>query len=75
MAFLSTFDHTNPMTDNNINLEMLTAREQLMEDIDCIVDETFMEMFGWEDVDKWSNHKDKLTSILCDAICRNFPAN
>ena len=75
MAFLSTFDHTNPMTDNNINLEMLTAREQLMEDIDCIVDETFMEMFGWEDVDKWSNHKDKLTSILCDAVCRNFPAN
>jgi len=75
MAFVSTFDHTNPMTDNNINLEMLTAREQLMEDIDCIVDETFMEMFGWEDVDKWSNHKDKLTSILCDAICRNFPAN
>jgi hypothetical protein len=75
MSFVSTFDHTNPMTDNNINLEMLTAREQLMEDIDCIVDETFMEMFGWEDVDKWSNHKDKLTSILCDAICRNFPAN
>ena len=75
MAFVSTFDHTNPMTDNNINLEMLTAREQLMEDIDCIVDETFMEMFGWEDVDKWSNHKDKLTSILCDAVCRNFPAN
>jgi hypothetical protein len=54
---------------------LLMAREQLMEDIDCIVDETFMEMFGWEDVDKWSNHKDKLTSILCDAICRNFPAN
>lgn len=75
MAFVSTFDHTNPMTDNNINLEMLTAREQLMEDIDCIVDETFMEMFGWEDVDKWSNHKDKLTSILCDAVCRNFPTN
>ena len=52
---------------------MLTAREQLMEDIDSIVDETFMEMFGWEDVDKWSNHKDKLTSILCDAVCKNFP--
>jgi|TARA_B100001741_G_scaffold143520_1_gene118484 hypothetical protein len=75
MSFVSTFDHTNPMTDNNINLEMLTAREQLMEDIDCIVDETFMEMFGWEDVDKWSNHKDKLTSILCDAVCKNFPTN
>ena len=75
MSIVSTFDHTNPMTDNNINLEMLTAREQLMEDIDCIVDETFMEMFGWEDVDKWSNHKDKLTSILCDAVCKNFPTN
>ena len=75
MSFVSIFDHTNPMTDNNINLEMLTAREQLMEDIDCIVDETFMEMFGWEDVDKWSNHKDKLTSILCDAVCKNFPTN
>ena len=55
-------------------LEMLTSREQLMEDIDAIVDETFMEMFGWEDVDKWSNHKDKLTQILCDAVCTNFPS-
>ena len=53
---------------------MLTSREQLMEDIDAIVDETFMEMFGWEDVDKWSNHKDKLTQILCHAVCKNFPA-
>ena len=58
---------------NKILIRM--AREQLMEDIDCIVDETFMEMFGWEDVDKWSNHKDKLTSILCDAVRRNFPSN
>ena len=52
---------------------LMMAREQLMEDIDSIVDETFMEMFGREDFDKWSNHKDKLTSILCDAVCKNFP--
>ena len=71
MSFVSTFTYSKM----NTNLEMLTAREQLMEDIDCIVDETFMEMFGWEDVDKWSNHKDKLTSILCDAVCKNFPTN
>ena len=58
----------NPM------LEMLMSREQLMEDIDSIVDETFMEMFGWEDVDKWSNHRDELTRILCDAVCKHFPA-
>ena len=69
MAFVSTFDHTNPMAD------YLAEREQLMHDIECIVDATFMEMFGWEDVDKWSNHKDKLTSMLCDAVCKNFPTN
>ena len=69
MSLIKSYLHTK-MTDQ---LEMLTQREQLMEDIDSIVDETFMEMFGWEDVDKWSNHKDKLTHILCDAVCKNFP--
>ena len=42
------------MTDQ---LEILTQREQLMEDIDSIVDETFMEMFGWEDIDKWKSQR------------------
>ena len=65
MAFLSTFDHTNPMTDNNINLEMLTAREQLMEDIDCIIESNFGEV----------EYKDDVIRQLCDAVCRNFPAN
>ena len=69
MSLIKSYLHTQ-MTDQ---LEMLTQREQLMEDIDSIVDETFMEMFGREDVDKWSNHNDKLTSILCDAVCKNFP--
>ena len=59
---------------NMNNQQMLTAREQLMEDIDSIVDETFMEMFGWEDIDKWSNHRDELTRMLCDAVCKNFPS-
>ena len=58
------------MTDQ---LKILTQREQLMEDIDSIVDETFMEMFGWEDIDKWSNHRDELTRMLCDSVCKNFP--
>ena len=70
MSLIKDYLHSQ-MTDN---LEMLSQREQLMEDIDAIVDETFMEMFGWEDVDKWSNHKDKLTQILCDAVCKNFPS-
>ena len=38
--------------------EMLTAREQLMEDIDGIVDEFFCEYFP-NSQDKWRNHKDK----------------
>ena len=70
MSLIKEYLHTQ-MTDQ---LEILTQREQLMEDIDSIVDETFMEMFGWEDIDKWSNHRDELTRMLCDAVCKNFPS-
>jgi hypothetical protein len=52
------------MTDQ---LEMLTQREQLMEDIDCIITEYFAQF----DV----NYDEELTRILCDAVCRNFPTN
>ena len=48
-------------------LEMLTAREQLMEDIDCIVDEYFQE-YG-------ITNDPELVKVLCDAVCRNFPTN
>jgi len=47
------------------NLEMLTAREQLMEDIDCIITEYFQ---GIDDAEL-----NQVTEILCDAVCRNFP--
>ena len=53
------------MTNNN--LEMLTAREQLMEDIDCIITDYFAEY----DV----NYDAELVRILCDAVVRNFPSN
>tara|TARA_R110002020_G_scaffold184446_4_gene381421 strand:- start:316 stop:462 length:147 start_codon:yes stop_codon:yes gene_type:complete len=46
------------------NLEMLTAREQLMEDIISIV----------EDFDTRES-MDSLTALLCDAVCKNYPAN
>ena len=46
-------------------LEMLTAREQLMEDIDCIVDEYFQEHGITNDPE--------LAKVLCDAVCKNFP--
>ena len=46
-------------------LEMLMAREQLMEDIDCIIESNFGEV----------EYKDEVIRMLCDAVCRNFPTN
>ena len=51
-------------------LEMLSAREQLIEDIDAICDEFFCENFP-ASTDKY----EKLVRVLCDAVCKNFPAN
>ena len=54
-------------TTMNNQLEMMTAREQLMEDIDCIIEEYFQEYGIANDPE--------LVKVLCDAVCRNFPAN
>ena len=64
--FLST---TLEMIEMMDNLEMLTAREQLMEDIDSIIETFCMEM--WEG--KYPETQEDLTRILCDAVCKNFP--
>jgi flagellar biosynthesis/type III secretory pathway protein FliH len=61
MSFVSTFTYSKM----NTNLEMLTAREQLMEDIDCIIESNFGEV----------EYKDDVIRQLCDAVCKNFPAN
>ena len=45
------------------NLEMLTQREQLMEDIDAIVD----------CFDRDTESNDELVLRLCDAVIKNFP--
>jgi len=63
MSFVSSFSYSKM----NTNLEMLTAREQLMEDIDCIISEYFQ---GIDDAEL-----NQVTEILCDAVCKNFPAN
>jgi hypothetical protein len=69
MSFVSTFTYSKM----NTNLEMLTAREQLMEDIDCIIESKFSEVFPHtEDYDEL---RDELIETLCDAVCRNFPAS
>ena len=60
--------HTTPMTDSQkTTLEMLTAREQLMEDIDAIVTSQYLSDKIDEDV------MEDLIVILCDAVCANFP--
>jgi len=69
MSFVSSFSYSKM----NTNLEMLTAREQLMEDIDCIIESKFSEVFPHtEDYDEL---RDELIETLCDAVCRNFPAS
>ena len=68
MSFVSTFTYSkmNNFVPNP-HLEMLMQREQLMEDIDCIITEYFQ---GIDDAEL-----SQVTEILCDAVCRNFPAN
>ena len=60
MSLIKHYLH-NKMTDR---LEMLTQREQLMEDIDCIIESNFGEV----------EYKDDVIRQLCDAVCKNFPA-
>lgn len=45
------------------HLDMLTQREQLMEDIDSIMESNFGHV----------DYKDDVTKHLCDAVCRHFP--
>ena len=46
---------------------IMMAREQLMEDIDCIIEEYFQE-YG-------ITNDSELVKVLCDAVIKNFPSN
>ena len=63
----------------NSDLEMLSQREQLMEDINNIVDEYFQVVKdNCVDIGELSFHdeaQDDLFGTLCDAVCKNFPTN
>jgi hypothetical protein len=63
----------------NAQLDMLMSREQLMEDINCIVDEYFQVVKdNCVDIGELSyidEAQDDLFSTLCDAVCKNFPTN
>jgi len=65
------------MIELNPKLEMLSAREQLMEDIDSIVESVASVYTDDYDID-WNTIEvshEELTRMLCDAICKNFPTN
>ncbi len=53
---------------------MLSAREQLMKDVDAIVDEFTFNLLFLDDIDERCELSEVLTRVLCDAVCKNFPA-
>ena len=53
----------------NPNLEMLTQREKLMEDIDAIITSQYLN----DKIDE--DDMEDLIRVLCDAVCTNFPTN
>ncbi len=56
------------MTDSQKTmLEMLTAREQLMEDIDAIITSQYLD----DKIDE--DDMEDIIRVLCDAVCANFP--
>ena len=50
------------------DLEMLTQREQLMEDIDSICDDFFYSNYNGD-----ISEAEDLVRMLCDAVVKNFP--
>lgn len=52
-------------------LEMLSAREQLMSDIECIVESFFWDTWG----DEYDDEMNEFNRLLCDAVVSNFPTN
>ena len=53
----------------NDKLEMLTAREQLMEDIEGIVEEWWTDTYESE----YNSEMESLIRSLCDSVCKHFP--
>ena len=61
MSLIKSYLHTLMNSD----LEMLSQRETLMEDIENIIESNFGEV----------EYKDDVIRMLCDAVCTNFPTN
>ena len=66
MSLIKTYLHTLQM---NNQLEMLSQREQLMEDIDAIMTSQYLSDKIAED------DMEDLIRTLCNSVCKNFPTN
>ena len=66
MSLIKSYLHTLQM---NNQLEMLSQREQLMEDIDAIMTSQYLD----DKIDE--DYSEDLIRILCDAVCKNFPTS
>jgi len=66
MSLIKSYLHTLEM---NNQLEMLSQREQLMEDIDAIITSQYLN----DKIDE--DDMEDLIRVLCDAVCKNFPTN
>ena len=66
MSLIKTYLHKLQM---NNQLEMLSQREQLMEDIDAIITSQYLN----DKIDE--DDMEDLIRMLCDAVCTNFPTN
>ena len=53
----------------NNQLEMLSQREQLMEDIDAIITSQYLS----DKIDE--DDMEDIIRVLCDAVVKNFPTN
>ena len=66
MSLIKTYLHELQM---NNQLEMLSQREQLIEDIDAIITSQYLN----DKIDE--DDMEDLIRVLCDAVCKNFPTN
>ena len=67
MSLIKDYLHQKSNMDR---LEMLSQREQLMEDIDSICDDFFYSNYNGD-----ISEAEELIRTLCDAVCKNFPTN
>ena len=62
----------NTTTMDLNKLEMLTQREELMEDINTLVEDWYYSVIDPDDNNE--AEKEDLIHVLREAVCRNFPS-